>query len=37
VHVALAGRATVRLDVQPQGVLDTVVLADWAQSRFTCR
>nr|WP_255955305.1 NPCBM/NEW2 domain-containing protein [Streptomyces sp. ODS25] len=36
-HVTLTGRATVRLVVQPQGVLDTVMLADWAESRFTCR
>ncbi|MEU0677669.1 sigma-70 family RNA polymerase sigma factor [Streptomyces sp. NPDC006172] len=36
VHVDLAGRGTVRLDVEPRGRLGAVALADWAQSRFTC-
>ncbi|MER5377292.1 NPCBM/NEW2 domain-containing protein [Streptomyces sp. NPDC002553] len=36
VHVDLAGRRTVRLEVEPRGGLGTVVLADWAESRFTC-
>ncbi|MEU0059286.1 sigma-70 family RNA polymerase sigma factor [Streptomyces sp. NPDC006334] len=36
VHVDLAGRRTVRLEVDPRGGLGAVVLADWAESRFTC-
>ncbi|MET9765279.1 sigma-70 family RNA polymerase sigma factor [Streptomyces sp. NPDC006372] len=36
VHVNLTGRGTVRLVVEPHGVLDGVALADWAESRFTC-
>ncbi|MGA5361117.1 sigma-70 family RNA polymerase sigma factor [Streptomyces purpurascens] len=36
VHVNLAGRSTVRLVVEPRGALDNVVLADWAESKFTC-
>ncbi|MFJ9743099.1 sigma-70 family RNA polymerase sigma factor [Streptomyces sp. NPDC101166] len=36
VHVDLAGRRTVRLDVEARGRLGTVALADWAESRFTC-
>ncbi|MER5979344.1 sigma-70 family RNA polymerase sigma factor [Streptomyces sp. NPDC001857] len=36
VHVDLAGRRTVRLEVDPRGGLGTVALADWAESRFTC-
>ncbi|MET9395950.1 sigma-70 family RNA polymerase sigma factor [Streptomyces sp. NPDC006624] len=36
VRVNLAGHSTVRLAVEPRGVLDTLVLADWAESRFTC-
>ncbi|MFJ1731604.1 sigma-70 family RNA polymerase sigma factor [Streptomyces sp. NPDC088254] len=36
VHVDLAGRRTVRLEVEPRGGLGAVVLADWAESRFTC-
>ncbi|KUM87552.1 RNA polymerase subunit sigma-24 [Streptomyces cellostaticus] len=38
VHVDLTGRKTVRLVVEPHSeVLDQVTLADWAESRFTCR
>ncbi|MFF7752404.1 sigma-70 family RNA polymerase sigma factor [Streptomyces sp. NPDC007971] len=38
VHVDLTGRRTVRLVVEPHDkVFDQVALADWAQSRFTCR
>ncbi|MFB8249714.1 sigma-70 family RNA polymerase sigma factor [Streptomyces sp. NPDC055952] len=37
VHVDLTGRSTVRLVVEPRGVLDDVTLADWAESTFTCR
>ncbi|MEG8276093.1 sigma-70 family RNA polymerase sigma factor [Streptomyces sp. AHA2] len=37
VHVDLTGRSTVRLVVEPRGVLDDVTLADWAESAFTCR
>ncbi|MFI8221504.1 sigma-70 family RNA polymerase sigma factor [Streptomyces sp. NPDC085932] len=37
VHVDLTGRSTVRLVVEPRGVLDGMTLADWAESRFTCR
>ncbi|MET9506819.1 sigma-70 family RNA polymerase sigma factor [Streptomyces sp. NPDC006622] len=36
VHVNLAGRDTVTLVVEPHNHLDTVALADWAESRFTC-
>ena len=36
VHVGLAGRQAVRLLVQPHSPFDTVALADWAESRFTC-
>ncbi|MFF1446037.1 sigma-70 family RNA polymerase sigma factor [Streptomyces sp. NPDC058295] len=36
VHVNLAGRTTVRLVVEPHGGLDSVALADWADSDFTC-
>ncbi|GGL97840.1 hypothetical protein GCM10010129_46970 [Streptomyces fumigatiscleroticus] len=36
VHVDLAGRRTVRLVVEPLSPFDTVALADWAQSRFSC-
>ncbi|MGA5894397.1 sigma-70 family RNA polymerase sigma factor [Streptomyces venetus] len=36
VNVDLTGRSTVRLVVEPHGVLDGVALADWAESRFTC-
>ncbi|MFJ3797784.1 sigma-70 family RNA polymerase sigma factor [Streptomyces sp. NPDC090088] len=37
VHVNLDGRRTVRLEVEPLGPFDTVALADWAESKFTCR
>ncbi|MET9777411.1 sigma-70 family RNA polymerase sigma factor [Streptomyces sp. NPDC006367] len=36
VHVDVAGRRTLRLVVEPHGPVDTVALADWAESRFTC-
>ncbi|MDR6977189.1 RNA polymerase sigma factor (sigma-70 family) [Streptomyces sp. 3330] len=36
VHVDLAGRTTVRLVVEPHNGLDSVALADWADSAFTC-
>ncbi|MDQ0581953.1 sigma-70 family RNA polymerase sigma factor [Streptomyces rishiriensis] len=36
VHVNLAGRTTVRLVVEPHSGLDSVALADWADSAFTC-
>ncbi|MBN0043074.1 sigma-70 family RNA polymerase sigma factor [Streptomyces actuosus] len=36
VHVGLAGRRTVRLVVEPHTPLDRPVLADWAESAFTC-
>lgn len=36
VHVNLVGRSTVRLVVEPHGGLDSVALADWADSGFTC-
>ncbi|GHJ40538.1 sigma-70 family RNA polymerase sigma factor [Streptomyces sp. TS71-3] len=37
VHVPLNGHSTVRLVVEPHGLLDGLILADWAESRFTCR
>ncbi|MFG2121511.1 sigma-70 family RNA polymerase sigma factor [Streptomyces sp. NPDC048710] len=38
VHVDLTGRRTVRLVVEPHSnVIDRGALADWAESRFTCR
>ncbi|MFE6409079.1 sigma-70 family RNA polymerase sigma factor [Streptomyces sp. NPDC057837] len=37
VHVDLTGRSTVRLVVEPRRALDDLTLADWAESRFTCR
>ena len=38
VHVDLTGRRTVRLVVRPHGdVFDQPALADWAESRLTCR
>ncbi|MGW3203589.1 sigma-70 family RNA polymerase sigma factor [Streptomyces sp. NPDC001135] len=38
VHVDLSGRRTVRLVVRPhRNLFDRAALADWAQSRFTCR
>ncbi|MFF3501973.1 sigma-70 family RNA polymerase sigma factor [Streptomyces sp. NPDC003247] len=36
VHVDLTGRRTVRLVVEPHDPLDTLTLADWAESGFTC-
>ncbi|MHC3471103.1 sigma-70 family RNA polymerase sigma factor [Streptomyces sp. 7R007] len=36
VHVNLAGHKTVRLVVEPHTGFDSVALADWAESRFTC-
>ncbi|MEU9439008.1 sigma-70 family RNA polymerase sigma factor [Streptomyces sp. NPDC048252] len=36
VHVNLVGRSTVRLVVEPHSGLDSVALADWADSGFTC-
>ncbi|MGX1270920.1 sigma-70 family RNA polymerase sigma factor [Streptomyces phaeoluteigriseus] len=36
VHVNLAGRETVTLVVEPHNHLDTLALADWAESKFTC-
>ncbi|MEU9669417.1 sigma-70 family RNA polymerase sigma factor [Streptomyces bobili] len=36
VHVNIAGRETVTLVVEPHNHLDTVALADWAESKFTC-
>ncbi|WP_461112889.1 sigma-70 family RNA polymerase sigma factor [Streptomyces chlorus] len=36
VHVDLTGRRTVRLVVEPHSHFDHLVLADWAESRFTC-
>ncbi|WP_395483262.1 sigma-70 family RNA polymerase sigma factor [Streptomyces sp. KHY 26] len=38
VHVDLTGRTTVRLVVRPHSnSFDRTALADWAESRFTCR
>ncbi|MDX3499377.1 sigma-70 family RNA polymerase sigma factor [Streptomyces turgidiscabies] len=37
VHVDLTGRRTIRLVVEPHSPFDSVVLADWAESRFMCR
>ncbi|KOG25433.1 sigma-70 family RNA polymerase sigma factor [Streptomyces viridochromogenes] len=36
VHVNLAGRETVRLVVEPHSTFDTLLLADWAESKFSC-
>ncbi|EPD56512.1 sigma-70 family RNA polymerase sigma factor [Streptomyces sp. HGB0020] len=36
VHVNLAGHDTVRLVVRPDTGFDTLTLADWAESKFTC-
>ncbi|AXE86962.1 sigma-70 family RNA polymerase sigma factor [Streptomyces sp. Go-475] len=36
VHVNLTGRSTVRLVVEPHSTLDTLMTADWAESKFTC-
>ncbi|MFJ2891963.1 sigma-70 family RNA polymerase sigma factor [Streptomyces sp. NPDC087305] len=37
VHVDLSGRRTVRLVVEPHSSFDKLALADWAESKFTCR
>lgn len=37
VHVGLSGRTTVRLVVEPHSSFDSLALADWAESKFTCR
>ncbi|MFE7116539.1 NPCBM/NEW2 domain-containing protein [Streptomyces sp. NPDC057654] len=37
VHVPLTGRKTVRLVVESTSPMSTVALADWAQSRLSCR
>ncbi|MFR0353521.1 sigma-70 family RNA polymerase sigma factor [Streptomyces sediminimaris] len=36
VHVNLAGHRTVRLVVSPRSGFDSLTLADWAESRFSC-
>ncbi|MFI7408025.1 sigma-70 family RNA polymerase sigma factor [Streptomyces sp. NPDC049627] len=36
VHVNLAGRRTVQLVVEPHTTFDTLLLADWAESKFRC-
>ncbi|MFE5191010.1 sigma-70 family RNA polymerase sigma factor [Streptomyces sp. NPDC056628] len=36
VHVDLTGRRTVQLDVEPHSTFDTLLLADWADSKFRC-
>ncbi|MBQ0997779.1 NPCBM/NEW2 domain-containing protein, partial [Streptomyces sp. RK62] len=36
VHVDLTGRRTVRLVVEPHGAFDTLLPADWADSKFRC-
>ena len=36
VHVNLTGRRTVRLAVEPHSTFDTLLLADWAESKFRC-
>ncbi|CAM5442270.1 hypothetical protein STENM223S_07960 [Streptomyces tendae] len=36
VHLDISGRETLRLVTEPHRPFDTVALADWAQSRFTC-
>ncbi|MFJ4486441.1 sigma-70 family RNA polymerase sigma factor [Streptomyces longwoodensis] len=36
VHVDLTGHRTVRLVVEPHSPFDTVALADWADSAFSC-
>jgi hypothetical protein len=37
VHVNIAGRKTVRLVVEPHSSFDDLTLADWAESKFTCK
>ncbi|WP_186777860.1 sigma-70 family RNA polymerase sigma factor [Streptomyces salinarius] len=36
VHVDISGRESLRLVTEPHSPVDTVALADWAESRFTC-
>ncbi|MGW3287614.1 sigma-70 family RNA polymerase sigma factor [Streptomyces sp. NPDC001002] len=36
VHVNLSGHKTVRLVVEPLSDFDSLALADWAESKFTC-
>ncbi|APY87518.1 RNA polymerase subunit sigma-24 [Streptomyces alfalfae] len=36
-HVDITGREAIRLVVEPHTSFDTVALADWAQSRLSCR
>ncbi|MFD6193465.1 sigma-70 family RNA polymerase sigma factor [Streptomyces sp. NPDC060275] len=36
VHVDISGRETLRLVTEPHSPFDSLALADWAQSRFTC-
>ncbi|MGY0492785.1 sigma-70 family RNA polymerase sigma factor [Streptomyces sp. WG-D5] len=36
VHVNLTGAKTIRLVAEPNSPVDSVALADWAESRFTC-
>ncbi|MBY8344407.1 sigma-70 family RNA polymerase sigma factor [Streptomyces spinosirectus] len=36
VHVNLAGHHTVRLAVRPDSSFDSLTVADWAESKFTC-
>ncbi|SBT94276.1 NPCBM/NEW2 domain-containing protein [Streptomyces sp. DI166] len=37
VQVDLTGRRTVRLVVEPHSHFDKLLLADWAESKFSCR
>ncbi|MDH2392369.1 sigma-70 family RNA polymerase sigma factor [Streptomyces sp. HNM0663] len=37
VNVSLIGRKTLRLVVEPQSPFDAAALADWAESRISCR
>ncbi|MEV8343220.1 sigma-70 family RNA polymerase sigma factor [Streptomyces niveus] len=37
VNVGIGGRRTIRLVVEPHTPFDTVAVADWAQSRISCR
>lgn len=37
VSVGIGGRRTIRLVVEPHTPFDTVAVADWAQSRISCR
>ncbi|MYW63749.1 sigma-70 family RNA polymerase sigma factor [Streptomyces sp. SID8379] len=36
VHVNLAGAKSIRLVVEPNSPVDSVAVADWAESRFSC-